>query len=140
MKLDMRKYFVQSEPAQQCAVLAVVMAAALVLAVPIGLAFAGASGACAAVAAAMSVLIASIISLCVAALFPSNESALWRLLFSMTVRMSIPMSACLIVLMIGGPLAKGGFVYFVLAFYLVALPVDTLLAMSHIEQKSDAPL
>ena len=50
------------------------------------------------------------------------------------------MAACLIVLLVGGPLAAGGFVYFVLAFYLVALPMETLLAMSQIGQKSGVSL
>ena len=63
---------------------------------------------------------------------------MWALLFSMGLRMSIPMAACLLVLMVGGSLAAGGYVYFVLALYLVALPVETLLAMSQIGQKPNA--
>jgi hypothetical protein len=63
---------------------------------------------------------------------------MWALMCSMGLRMSIPMAACLIVLAVGGPLASGGFVYFVLAFYLVALPVETLLAMTQIGQKTKA--
>ncbi len=96
------------------------------------------SGAWAAVAAAFTVLVASVLSLFAAGAFQSRQEALWALLFSMGLRMSIPMAACLVVLMVGGPLATGGFVFFVLAFYLVALPVETLLAMSQIGQKPSA--
>jgi hypothetical protein len=134
----MRKRFVHLDPAQQCVVLAVVIAASLIVAVPIALALGGASGAWAAVAAAMTVLIASAGSIYAASLFQSREAAMWQLLFSMGLRMSIPMAACFVVLMLGGALANGGFVYFVLAFYLAALPVDTLLAVSQIGHKSDA--
>jgi hypothetical protein len=48
------------------------------------------------------------------------------------------MAACLVVLMQNGSLASGGFVFFVLAFYLVALPLETLLAVSKIRQDSKA--
>jgi len=128
----------QLHPLGKCAALAAVLLAALIVAVPIGVLFIGGWGAWAAVAAAMTIFVASIISLFAAAAFQSRQEAMWALLFSMGLRMSIPMAACLIVLLFGGPLATGGFVYFVLAFYLVALPVETLLAMAQIGQNSNA--
>jgi hypothetical protein len=133
-----RKHFDHLPPARQCAVVALIILAAFVVAVPIGLALVGPPGAWAAAAAALTVLFASCISIFAASLFQSRETAMWRLLASMGLRMSIPMAACFLVLLIGGPLVTGGFVYFVLAFYLAALPIDTLLAVAQLGHKPDA--
>jgi hypothetical protein len=118
--------------------LALIILLALIVAVPVGLTLAGPSGAWAAAVAALTVLFASCISIFAGSLFQSREAAMWRLLASMGLRMSIPMVACFLVLLIGGPLAAGGFVYFVLVFYLAALPVDTLLAVAQLGHKPDA--
>jgi hypothetical protein len=138
VNLPIRNRLAQLQPLGKCATLAIALLAALLVAVPVGLALNGAWGAWAAVAAAFTVLVASVLSLFAAGAFQSRQEALWALLFSMGLRMSIPMAACLVVLMVGGPLATGGFVFFVLAFYRVALPVETLLAMSQIGQKPSA--
>jgi hypothetical protein len=135
---NIQSRFSHLHPGQQCALVAVVLIAALALAVPIGMAVNGALGAWAAIAAGTTVLIASALSIYAANAFASREAALWRLLFSMGLRMAIPLAACLVVLLVGGPLVSGGFVYFVLALYLVALPIDTFLAMPQTNRKPDA--
>jgi hypothetical protein len=135
---SLRNRLSQLQPLGKCTALAAVLLAALIVAVPIGIALVGAWGAWAAVVAAITVFVASVLSLFAAAAFQSRQEAMWALLFSMGLRMSIPMAACLLVLVAGGPLTTGGFVYFVLAFYLIALPVETLLAMSQIGHKPSA--
>ena len=138
MNSSLRTRLSQLHPLGKCAALAAVLFSSLIIAVPIGISLVCSWGAWAAVAAAITIFVASIISLFAAAAFQSRQEAMWALLFSMGLRMSIPMAACLIVLMVRGPLATGGFVYFVLAFYLVALPAETLLAISQIGQKPNA--
>ncbi len=133
-----RKHFDHLPPTRQCTLLALIILLALIVAVPVGLALTGPSGALAAAVAALTVLFASFISTFAASLFQSHEAAMWRLLASMGLRMSIPMAACFLVLLIGGPLATGGFVYFVLVFYLTALPVDTLLTIAQLGHKPNA--
>lgn len=56
-----------------------------------------------------------------------NGRALHQVASSTLVRMSIPLGAVLIVHIIGGTLAEAGFVYYILAFYLITLAVETLL-------------
>ena len=136
----MRNRLAQLQPLGKCATLSIALIAALAVAAPIGFALSGAWGAGAAVVAAITVLVASVLSLFAAGAFQSRQEALWALLLSMGLRMSIPMAACLVVLLVGGPLAKGGFVFFVLAFYLVVLPVETLLALSQIAHEPNSSL
>jgi hypothetical protein len=134
----LRNRLSQLRPLGKCGILAIGLLGALIVAVPIGISLTGPWGVLAAAAAAITVFVASALSLFAGGAFQSRQEPMWALLFSMGLRMSIPMAACLMVLMVGGPLATGGFVYFVLAFYLVALPVETLLAMSQIGQKPTA--
>ncbi len=55
------------------------------------------------------------------------------LLLGMAVRMFLPLAACVLVELNRGALSDAGFVHFVLAFYLIALPLDTLLAVTQIQ-------
>jgi len=118
--------------AGRCAVVGVTLIVALVIALPIAYALTGVSGIWSAVAAAGTILVSSIASLLMSEMFRRPDEAMWALMLSMAVRMSLPMAVCLLVLMQGGPLGSGGFVFFVLAFYLVALPIETLLAVSKV--------
>jgi hypothetical protein len=122
----------------RCALLALLLAGALLAALHLAYSLAGVLGGLAAIAAATVVLIASIGGLLIAEMFRSPAEAIWGMLFSMGLRMSLPMAACFVVLLCGGALSSGGFVYFVLAFYLLALPMETLLAVSQIGEKPNA--
>ncbi|HZZ27180.1 MAG TPA: hypothetical protein VFE46_04165, partial [Pirellulales bacterium] len=57
------------------------------------------------------------------------NAALTKLLFGMVIRMVVPLAACLMVLLAQSRLASAGFVFYVLLFYLTALPIDTTLAV-----------
>jgi hypothetical protein len=54
-----------------------------------------------------------------------NDRALHQVLWSTVVRLSLPLGACVAVHVHGGILADAGFVYYILAFYLITLTVET---------------
>lgn len=54
-----------------------------------------------------------------------NRDVLVRMLIGMMTRLALPLAACLVVQLSGGPLASAGFAYFVLVFYLAALVLET---------------
>ena len=54
-----------------------------------------------------------------------DPTSVGRMLWGMLPRMGIPLAACLGVHIHGGTLAKSGFVYYILVFYLVMLAVET---------------
>jgi hypothetical protein len=49
---------------------------------------------------------------------------------STMLRMGLSLLACAVVHFSRGALAAGGYVYFVLAFYLIVLPLETVLEVS----------
>ena len=116
--------------------LAATLVVALCVTVPLAITLGGTFGALAALAAALIVCVASILGLVLGELFRGPNEALMKLVFGMTVRMSLPLGACMVVCLNGGPLAAAGFVYYVLGFYLVALPIDTLLSVAAVAPKS----
>jgi hypothetical protein len=120
-------------PLGRGALLALWMAIALVLALPLAVYGGGAAACVAAVAAASAVFAASLAALLVGDVFSHAAEAYVGVLLGTLVRMSFSVAACVIVAFSGGPLLHAGFIYFVLGFYLAALPVDVLLAVSKIE-------
>ena len=133
-----RDRLAQLQPLGRCTLLALVLIAALAVAVPFGIALRGTAGMWAAVAADATVLISSMIALLAAEFFHRPSDALWGMLFGMGIRMSLPLAACMFVYLSVSSLAAAGFVFFVLGFYFVALPVDTLLAISRLENQAKA--
>ncbi|MCC7085835.1 MAG: hypothetical protein IT427_12605 [Pirellulales bacterium] len=122
----------------RCALLALLIAIALVVAMPVGFWLAGGPGIAAAVVAAVVVWFASALSLMIGEFFHASNEALTSLLFGMLLRVAVPLAACLLVYLSGSTLAKAGFAYFVLGFYFIALPVDTVLVVSKLGGKSAA--
>jgi hypothetical protein len=119
-------------------VLALVIAIALLVAVPIGFWFAGGAGIAAALVAAAVVWFASALSFIVAEFFHGPNQALTNMLFGTVLRVILPLAACLLVYLNAGSLASGGFAYFILGFYFVALPIDTALLVSKLGRKGAA--
>ncbi len=132
MKPTVRHRIANLSPLGQCLVVALVLGIGLLLAGPVALALRGADGFWAAVAAALTVLVASIAALLTGELFHGPGDALWAMLTGMGIRMAAPLAACILVYLQQGTLASAGFVFFVLGFYFVALPVETLLAVSKV--------
>ena len=50
------------------------------------------------------------------------------MLLGMALRMALPLIVCMVVYLRGGALAEAGFVFYVLAFYLMTLAIDTWMA------------
>jgi hypothetical protein len=73
---------------------------------------------------------ASAAGILIGELFHGPSEALLKLVAGMFLRMAIPLAACVVVQLSGGPLAAAGFVFYVMEFYFVALPIDTLMAVS----------
>jgi hypothetical protein len=65
----------------------------------------------------------------VSLLFSRPERALALTAISMALRMGLPLVAVMVVMLQGGPLARAGFVFYVLAYYGVALVVETWLTV-----------
>jgi hypothetical protein len=62
-------------------------------------------------------------------LFRQPERALALTAVGMALRMGLPLVAVLVVALQGGPLAQAQFVIYILAYYLVALVVETWLTV-----------
>ena len=62
-------------------------------------------------------------------LFRSPQQALALTAVGMALRMGLPLVAVMVVALQGGPLAQAGFVICILAYYLVALVVETWLTV-----------
>ena len=62
-------------------------------------------------------------------LFQRPEHALALTAVGMALRMGLPLVAVMVVTLQGGPLASAGFVIYVLAYYVVALVVETWLTV-----------
>src|SRR5689334_10712914 len=116
-----RDRLVHLKPMGQCALLALVVGVALVIVTPLGFWLGGVRSIGAAAAAAGVVWIASALATIVADLVRRPADVLTSFLLGMLIRMSLPLAACVIVYLKGGELFAGGFVYFVLAFYLIVL-------------------
>ena len=112
--------------------MALAMVFALGIAIPVGISLRGLRACAAATAAAAVVWGSSALALAVGELLQRTGQALASVLLSMMVRISLPLAACVIVYANGGVLAEAGFAVFILIFYLVALPLDTLLAVAHV--------
>jgi hypothetical protein len=105
------------------------LAAACLLVLPVAISLHGTDGFVAACAGIIVVWFASSLGMAVGELFHGPNAALSKLLLGMVIRMAIPLAACLLALLTDSRLAEAGFVFYVLVFYLAALPVDTILAV-----------
>ncbi len=64
--------------------------------------------------------------------FNGPNAVVHQVVSSTLARTSIPLAACLVVHVYGGTLADAGFVYYILAFYLITLAVETMLATARL--------
>jgi len=103
---------------------ALVLMALCLAAMPLAHSISGADGVWSALAAAIVVWLASVAGMAIGELFSGTSMAATKLLAGMVIRMAIPLVACLMALVGGERLAGSGFVFYVLFFYLVALPIE----------------
>ncbi len=116
-----------SSPVVQAGILCTALAC---LAVPLGLLgflLDGWVGVGAAVASGAICLAAALLALLLASLTAAPDQVVQRVVLTMLPRMGLPLFACVLVYLRGGVLVEAGFVYYIMAFYLIALLVETIL-------------
>jgi len=113
---------------RHCAVLFISLVLVGLVAWPLAFNFKGNGGLAAALVAAGICLVAGMLSLMANEAFRGPQFVMHHVLFGITIRMGIPLVACMWIYYNGGTLAEGGLVYYLLVFYLVTLLVETMLA------------
>jgi hypothetical protein len=108
-------------------VVALVIVVALAVIGPIGAARFGNAAWPAVGVAALVVFFASALGTAVAELARLARQPALATVGATMLRMGVALLACAVVHFSGGALSAGGFVYFVLAFYLLVLPLETAL-------------
>jgi hypothetical protein len=111
----------------QWGILTLTLGASLVLVGAIAGSRHGRPGWAAATAAATACYLGAASALAVGRCFPGPQNAWKGVLAGMLPRMGIPLGFALFVYWRGGPLAEAGSLYCLLAFYPLALAVETLL-------------
>ncbi len=110
------------------AMLSAVLAASYLLLAPFVYRLQGADGLSAAAVAAVVCLVSALAGLLVSQCFSGPDHALAGVLVGMGFRMTLPLTVCVVAQLQGGALAQAGFVFYIIAFYLVSLAIDTWLA------------
>jgi hypothetical protein len=85
----------------------------------------GRDGVLASASAAMVCWVGAGLAMTASNLFRQPERALALTAVGMALRMGLPLVAVMVVMVQGGPLARAGFVVYILAYYIVALVVET---------------
>ncbi len=88
-----------------------------------------APGLMAAVAAWGTCFFSGLLALWAVHLFNDPKQVVQKVLSGTLIRTSLPLAACLAVQVFGGTLADAGFLYYILAFYVVMLAVETALVV-----------
>ncbi|HEY2762001.1 MAG TPA: hypothetical protein VGI75_14690 [Pirellulales bacterium] len=122
--------------ARLAALMAVALVGLWIVSLPVAISLSGQNGFNAGLLAAVVVWFASAAGMAIGECFYGRHEAILKLLFGMSIRMLIPLVGCLIVLMASPRLAGAGFVFYVLAFYLAALPIETFISLA----RTAAPL
>jgi hypothetical protein len=106
----------------------------LAAAAPVGWAMAGSSGVTAAGIAALVCAAPSLAALALTYRLRAPRHALVAMLGGMFLRMGPPLIVALVVHELGGPLVEAGLIYYLAAFYVVALVVETGLSLTLIDR------
>jgi hypothetical protein len=122
-----------------CALLAVVLAAATAGAAWWASSRSGSSGAYAALLAGGVCLTSSTLALTISFLGQRFDQPIAGVLGGMIFRLGLPLAAGLAIQSSGGPLAAAGCFGMIVALYLVALPVETLLSLKFVPQTKPKP-
>ncbi len=125
-------------PIGRYGLLALSLAVALCIALPAAYGLQGMPACRAAMVAAGVVLLSSTLAMVISDFMRRSGQALASVLLGMAMRMFLPLGACVLAQLNPGALSEAGFVYFVLVFYLVALPTDTVLALVQVQPKKAA--
>jgi hypothetical protein len=115
--------------------LTVAIALAATVAIPFAIARSGQVGALAVLLAAAVCLLPGVVVLAVQGKCRHPQLMLLHVLVGFVGRLLIPLAACMVVYLRGGPLAEAGFAVYLLGLYFVALAVGTLLDLTQHESK-----
>jgi hypothetical protein len=122
-----------------CALLALVLAAATAATAWWGSSRTGSSGAYAALLAGGVCLTSSTLALTISFLGQRFDQPIAGTLGGMIFRLGLPLATGLAIQSLGGPLAAAGCFGMIVALYLVALPVETLLSLKFVPQTKSKP-
>lgn len=109
--------------------LSLVSFAFLGMAMPVAVFFGGDHAVSAAVAAFFACFVGAMLALILSHVFRGPRHALAALLLGMMARMGIPLGLGSSIHLHGGPLAEAGLLYYLIAFYLAILAVETVLSL-----------
>src|SRR5262245_46177155 len=115
--------------AWQAVMMAIVFCAIWLASLPVAITLSGSDGGLAALFATVVVWFASAMGLLIGECCYGPSKSVSRLLAGMVVRMLIPLVACMAVLLTSQRMTSAGFEFYVLIFYLLALPIDTAIAV-----------
>ncbi len=96
---------------------------------PISFHLAGSSGLLASALAAGLCALCYALAALVGSVLDEPDQLIARVLLSMLIRMGVPLAFCFVLYFRPGPLTQAGFVYYLLAFYMAGLLVDTLFSV-----------
>lgn len=124
----------------RCGLLFAAAFAAWLLSLPIAMALAGTAGTIASASAALVCVAAGFVALVVHALPLGDGMSAPQALLGMLARMMPPLMAALAVRFDGATLAEAGFLFWLIAFYLICLSVEVPLVLlgSNDVERSDA--
>jgi hypothetical protein len=96
----------------------------------------GSMGIWSAAAALLVCGVSSLLALVVTGMLQGGKQALNAVLLAMGIRMGVPLAVGLLLQSQGGPLAKAGVFGMILAYYLLALIVETALSLRLVPRRS----
>jgi hypothetical protein len=117
-----------------CALLAAVLTVATAAAAWWGWSRAGSSGVLAAAIAGGVCWLSSALALTISFLGQRFEQPIAGILGGMIFRLGLPLATGLAISSLGGPIAAAGCFGMIVALYLVALPIETLLSLKFVPQ------
>ena len=132
---DSRPRWLASARGRVLALFAALFLVALLI-VPLAYLLEGATGLVGALLSFAICVVCGGLSLVVGEVFRRPEQVLYQVAFSMVLRSGIPLGICMLMYFRGGPLAEAGFVFCLLAFYVVTLAVETMIMAA---QRSHTP-
>ena len=126
--------------AAQAASMTLVIANLCLVSLPVAISVSGADGIVAASLAAVIVSVASATGIAIGGLCCGKHEAIMRLLLGMVIRMLVPLVACAAVLVLSQRMTNAGFALYVLVFYLLALPIETAMAVLKVAAVQPRPI
>jgi hypothetical protein len=104
---------------------------------PVAVCLGGVPALAAAAVAGLLCLVGAMFALVTSYLLRGPQFVLLSMLVGMALRLTIPLAPAIVLHFRGGPLAGAGLLYYLVAFYLVTLTVETVLSLPLRESPTD---